>query len=114
MTTSIDSLTDRQDPAGPEIVEMPRATAWPIVLALGVTLLGAGLATSLAMSAVGAVLFVFGLGGWIGQVIPGRGHRQETLVEPALRPQPVAGKPGTVDQLRPGMAGHRFRLPEKV
>ena len=26
----------------------------------------------------------------------------------------VTERPGTVDQLRPGMAGHRFRLPEKV
>jgi len=114
MTSSIDSSSDRQDPAGPENVEMPRATAWPIVLALGITLLGAGLATSLALSVVGAVLFVFGLGGWIGQLLPGRGHRHEPLVEPALRPQPVAEKPGTVDQLRLGLAGYRFRLPERI
>ena len=93
---------------------MPRPTAWPIVLALGITLLGAGLATSLALSVVGAVLFVFGLGGWIGQLLPGRGHLHEPLVEPALRPRPVAEKPGTVDQLRPGMPGYRFQLPEKV
>ena len=114
MTSSIDSSSDRQDPAGPESVEMPRATAWPIVLALGITLLGAGLVTSLALSVVGAVLFVFGLGGWIGQLLPGRGHRHEPLVEPALRPQPVAEKPGTVDQLRLGLAGYRFQLPEKI
>ena len=93
---------------------MPRATAWPIVLALGITLLGAGLATSLALSVVGAVLFVFGLFGWIGQLLPGRGHRHEPLVEPALRPQPITERPSTVDHLRPGMAGYRFRLPERV
>jgi len=114
MTSSIVSSSDRQDPAGRESVEMPRATAWPIVLALGITLLGAGLATSLALSVVGAVLFVFGLGGWIGQLLPGRGHRHEPLVEPALRPQPITEGPGTVDHLRPGMAGYRFRLPEKI
>ena len=73
---------------------MPRATAWPIVLALGITLLGAGLVTSLALSVVGAVLFVFGLGGWIGQLLPGRGHRHEPMVEPALRPRPVTGTAG--------------------
>jgi len=93
---------------------MPRATAWPIVLALGITLLGAGLATSPALSVVGAVLFVFGLGGWVGQLLPGRGHRHEPLVEPALRPRPVIEKPGTVDQLRPGVAGYRFRLPTQI
>jgi hypothetical protein len=54
------------------------------------------------------------LGGWIVQLLPGRGHRHEPLVEPVLRYRPVAEKPGTVDQLRPGVVGYRFRLPEKV
>jgi hypothetical protein len=36
------------------------------------------------------------------------------LVEPALRAQRIAERLGAVEQLRPGMAGHRFRLPEKV
>jgi hypothetical protein len=93
---------------------MPQATAWPIVLALAIALLGAGLATNPALSIVGAVLFVVGLGGWIEQLLPGRGHLHEPLVEPARRPQPIAEKPGTVDQLRPGMVGYRFRLPEKI
>ena len=70
-------------------MEMPRSTVWPIVLALGITLIGAGLVTSLALSVVGGVLSVFGLGGWIGQLLPGRGHTHEPLVEPALRPRSV-------------------------
>ncbi|MGO9918792.1 MAG: hypothetical protein ACLQIB_29350 [Isosphaeraceae bacterium] len=114
MTRISDRSSDLDDPAGPEGLEMPRATPWPIVLALGLALLGAGLATSLVLSLVGAVLFVFGVGGWIGHLLPGRGHVREPLVEPALRPKPVVEKPGTVEQLRPGMAGNRFRLPEKV
>jgi hypothetical protein len=114
MTSSIDSSSDRQDRAGLETVEIPESTAWPIVLALGITLLGAGLVTSLVLSAVGAVLFVSALGGWIGQMLPGRGHRHEPLVESALRPRPVTELPGTVEQLRPGMAGYRFQLPEKI
>jgi hypothetical protein len=114
MTSSIVSSSDRHDPAGRESLEMPRATPWPIVLALGLALLGAGLATSLVLSLVGALLFVLGLGGWIGDLLPGRGLVREPLVEPALRSQPVVEKRGAVEQLRPGMAGHRFRLPEKV
>jgi hypothetical protein len=114
MTSSIESTLDRQDPVGPEGVKLPRSTAWPIVLALGISLLGTGLVTSLALSAVGAVLFVFALGGWIGQLLPGRGQRHESLVESALRPRPVSEQPGTVESLRPGIAGYRFRLPEKV
>jgi hypothetical protein len=95
-------------------VEVPRATAWPLVLALGIALFGAGLATSLALSVVGGVLFVFGLGGWIWQLLPGRGHVHEPLVEPALRPRPVVERPGTVDLLQPGMSGYRFQLPLTV
>jgi hypothetical protein len=103
--------SESDDPNG---VEVPRSTAWPLVLALGIALLGAGLATNLAFSVVGGVLLVFGLGGWIWQLLPGRGHVHEPLVAPALRPRPVAEKPGTVDQLQPGMVGHRFRLPLHV
>jgi uncharacterized membrane protein YagU involved in acid resistance len=114
MTSSIDSSTGGRDPAPLETVEMPRATAWPIVLALGITLLSAGLVASVALSVVGAVLFVFGLGGWIGQLLPGRGHRHEAMVEPALRPRPVTGTAGAVDRLRPGVAGYRFQLPMQV
>src|SRR5262249_52347013 len=35
-------------------------------------------------------------------------------VESALRARPVTAQPDMVDHLRPGMAGHRFQLPEKV
>jgi hypothetical protein len=114
MTCLIDGSPETRERAGSETVEMPRATAWPIVLALGITLLGAGLATSLVLSAVGAVLFVCALGGWIGQLLPGEGHVHEPVVEPALRPRPIGARTGTVDRLRPGMAGYRFRLPETV
>jgi uncharacterized membrane protein YagU involved in acid resistance len=105
---------ESHQPPAAESVDMPEATAWPLVLGVGVALLAAGLATHLVLSLVGGVLLVFGLAGWIGQLLPGRGHVHEPLAEPALRPPPIAGAPGTVEQLRPGMPGHRFRLPEKV
>jgi hypothetical protein len=114
MTSHSESSPGPHDPARPGSVEMPRTTAWPIVLALGITLLSAGLATSPVFSIVGAVVSLLGLGGWIWQLLPGRGHMHEELVEPNLRPRPAKGRPGTVDQLRPGMPGHRFSLPEKI
>jgi hypothetical protein len=61
MTTAIDGSLDPQKPARLDGVAMPQSTAWPIVLALGITLLGAGLASSLALSVVGGFLFVFGV-----------------------------------------------------
>jgi hypothetical protein len=102
------------DPPSPQAVEVPQATVWPMVLSLGVALVLLGVATNLFFCVVGAALFVIGLAGWIGSLLPGRGHASEAFVEPALRARPVAQAAGTVRQLRPGVPGYRFRLPEKV
>jgi hypothetical protein len=112
MTDPTDHPAASRDPAGGSSLEMPRATVWPIVVALGLTMLGAGWASNLALSLVGAVFFVMGILGWIEQMLPGRGHMHEPLVDPSLRPREIVGEPGTVDQLKPGMAGYRFQLPE--
>jgi len=114
MTDSIDSSSGPHDPAVHGSVEVPQATAWPIVLALGIALAGVGFVTNLVFFIVGLVLFVLGLSGWVRQLLPGRGHVHEPRVEPALRPQPISEKPGTVSQLLPGMAGYRFQLPLRV
>jgi hypothetical protein len=84
------------------------------VLALGIGLLGMGLAINLALTVVGAVVFVAGLAGWIYQLLPGKGHAHEPLAGPEGRPRQVSAIPGTVEQLRAGVPGYRFRLPEKV
>src|SRR6478736_976562 len=96
----------------PESVEMPKSTAWPIVLSLGVVLLALGVATEVAFSAVGGVLVVIGIVGWIAQLLPGRGHEHEAQAE--VKATPITARPGTVEQLKPGVIGYRFQLPEKV
>jgi hypothetical protein len=95
-------------------VEMPRPTAAPLVLALGLTLLAAGVALGPAFLVVGAVVVVAGLTIWIVQLLPGRGHVHEPLGEPARRPPAMMGAPGGVEQLRPGLPGYRLRLPQDV
>lgn len=52
------------------MVHLPAPTAWPIVLSLGVTLLLAGLVTSWAISALGALLIVRSAIGWFRAVLP--------------------------------------------
>jgi hypothetical protein len=47
---------------------LPKPTAWPPTLALGVTFLLWGLASSLIISGVGAVVFAVALTGWIGDI----------------------------------------------
>ena len=64
--------------AVPDTVKLPAPTAWPIVLAFGVTLLFAGLLTSVAVSILGAILTVTGCVGWFREVLP---HEKEETVE---------------------------------
>src|SRR5215510_15074332 len=94
-------------PPTPELVEMPRPTAAPMILAVGLAALGAGVVLSTALSIVGVVIFAAGLSLWIGQLLPGRGHFHEQRVPPEQRPQPIAPAPGTVEQMQAGMPGYR-------
>lgn len=114
MTDLSDSSSGLHNPIVEGSLEVPQSTAWPIVLALGIALSCVGFVTNPVFLIVGLALFVLGLSGWIWQLLPGRGQVYEPRVDPALRPQPIAVKPGTVSQLLPGMAGYRFQLPLKV
>jgi hypothetical protein len=62
----------------PGTVNLPAPTAWPVVLAFGVTLLFAGLLTSASVSILGAVLVVTGSVGWFRDVLP---HEKVETVE---------------------------------
>lgn len=53
-----------------DAVDLPAPTAWPIVLAFGITLLFAGLVTSEAVSALGAIAAIAGAVGWFRDVLP--------------------------------------------
>jgi hypothetical protein len=57
-----------------EVVELPASTAWPVVLALGLTFALAGLVTNPGISIMGAVLIIAGCVGWFRQVMPHAHH----------------------------------------
>jgi hypothetical protein len=103
-----------EPPAAPDSIETPQPTAAPVVFAAGLTLLAAGVAFGPAFFAVGGVVAIVGLGIWIGQLAPGRGHMHESLAEPSQAPGPVAAAPVGVERMRPGLPGYRLRLPEQV
>ncbi len=98
----------------PAAVEMPRPTVAPLVLAAGMALVAVGVATSYVFVLVGAIVLTTGLAFWIAQLLPGRGHVHEPLVEPAQRPAAVTATTGDVERIRRGMPGYRLRLPERV
>ena len=71
----VESARSRDD------IEVPAPTAWPLVLALGSTLMFAGLLTSVSVTLLGVILGVAGCVGWFRQVFP---HEREQVV-PVLR-----------------------------
>jgi hypothetical protein len=73
-----------------------------------------GAVAGLAFLVVGAAVLAFGLGMWVADLRPGKGHFHEGLAEPEKRPKPVTVQEGAVEQLRTGMAGYRLRLPQDV
>lgn len=97
-----------------EIIELPAPTAWPMVTALGITLLCAGLITHVAVSVVGLILALRGAVGWFREDLPV--ERQElTRVRPqSERSQSVKVSPRTAAHLRAGEAGHRVRIPAEI
>jgi hypothetical protein len=95
-------------------VEMPRPTIWPMVLALGLMLLAAGLLTNLVFSLLGVVMSVTALAGWIGQLAPGAGTHPESLAPQASRPAPIRPSTVQVARVEPGRPGYRAHIPERV
>jgi hypothetical protein len=57
-----------------EVVQLPAPTAFPIVLALGLTFALAGLVTNVGISMLGGVLIIAGCVGWFRQVWPHAHH----------------------------------------
>lgn len=65
-------------------VALPKPTAWPMVLALGISLVIAGMVTSAAISVLGFVLAVRAAVGWFLEVLPVEQHETVTVESPLL------------------------------
>jgi hypothetical protein len=70
----------------PSTVQLPAPTVWPIVLAFGLTLIFAGLVTSMLVSILGLVLAFTGAVGWFRDILP---HEAHETVEVSARVEPV-------------------------
>src|SRR5882757_6618406 len=55
-------------------IHLPAPTQWPLIMAVGLTLLFAGLVTNVMISALGVVMAVAGAVGWFRQVLPQEVH----------------------------------------
>jgi len=70
----------------PDDVQLPAPTAWPIVLAFGITLVFAGLVTSESVSILGGILALAGVVGWFRDVLPHEAHESVSVMpeQPAI------------------------------
>ncbi len=93
-------------------VTLPSPTAWPIVLAFGITLVFAGMVTTAAVTVLGSILAVTAYIGWFRDVLPLEKHESV----------PVLAEPPAVTTSRPTVARvqwmthqqHRARLPLEI
>ena len=92
-------------------IDVPASTPAPLLLAVGLTLVFAGLVTSAVTSAVGAILVVAGAVGWFREVLPHERHVPAALER---APRPVAPSARAVGRRSPLAAPNRARLPVAV
>jgi hypothetical protein len=98
----------------PGNIALPAPTAWPFVTAFGLALLAAGLVTQAAISLVGLILAVRGAVGWFRDVLPVEQHELVRVRPLEQRARPITPAPRAVQHLRPGVAGHRVRIPAEI
>jgi hypothetical protein len=92
-------------------VDLPAPTSWPVIMAMGIGLLFAGLVTTSALSLLGAILAVRGAVGWFTQVLPE--ERIETVVADEKEPVITSPRRRPAGE-RVGNEPHRARLPLEV
>jgi len=97
-----------------KVIEVPAPTAWPMITALGIAFLAAGLVTHLVVSALGLILALRGAVGWFREDLPVQ-HVEFVPVRPAIeRAEPVKASARTVVHLTAGQASHRVRIPAEI
>jgi hypothetical protein len=98
----------------PDVIEQPAPTVWPMVAALGVTMMFGGLVTHAIVTAVGILLSLIAAVSWWKEVLPQARVEYVHLPPPGERAGPVVPVPATVEHLTIGEAGHRVRVPVEV
>src|ERR1700704_5735965 len=98
-------------PPIPRIIELPAPTAWPVVLAFGVTLIFAGLVTSAAVSFLGLLSAAIAIVGWFRDVLP---HEALVLVPVLDDETTVLTKRRKVARLHVGTDSSRAWLPLEI
>jgi hypothetical protein len=78
---ALEHALDHESQHADTVLAMPSPTHWPIVLAVGLTLLFAGLVTNFMITLLGVFLTVIGVIGWFRQVLPLEAHELLPVTE---------------------------------
>jgi hypothetical protein len=88
-------------------VNLPAPTAWPFLMALGLTLVCASLVTSASLGYLGGAIAIVSAIGWFLQVLPHEAHEEVAVTE---QPVAIAPAPGKVARIEIDET-HRAQLP---
>jgi len=107
-------MNDPRHPAAPSAGEMrsdtihlPAPTAWPFLLALGITLMAASLVMSSWIAVLGVILTVAGIIGWFVNVFPHEKHEDVPVIEEIFSFVPALEKVARIEVSE----RHRAQLP---
>ena len=93
---------------------LPAPTPWPLLLALGLMLIFAGIAVhTSAVSYAGVLISLASSVAWWRVVIPDEAH-EASPVDPAVRPSAIQVGARSVVRLQAGEDRHRVRIPEEI
>jgi hypothetical protein len=107
-------LSEQERPLTSKVIEVPAPTPCPFVTAFGLALLFGGLVTSLAVSAVGLAVVLWGAVGWFRDVLPAPKEELVQIRRDETPPRMIARSMRSVDHLQPGTGSHRVYIPIAV
>ena len=98
---------EHKSETGHAAVHMPSPTVWPMVLALGISLVLTGMVTSATISLLGLLLALAASVGWFRAVLPVEAHEMVAAVD---EPEPIERARKSIDRLPVGPM-HRKMVP---
>jgi len=95
-------------------IQIPAPTAWPVMTALGLTLIATGLVTHVAVSMVGLAVLLRAAVGWWSDVLPEQKEETVRVSLADLSGVQVPTSSSVVDHLAAGIDHHRVRIPTET
>ncbi len=88
-------------------IHLPAPTAWPFMMALGITLLSASLVTTAGIGMLGALLMIVSVVGWFREVLPHEKHEDIPVTDEVVTIVPSREKVARIQVDE----NHRAQLP---